>query len=146
MAKKQKPATTFERPIYQIAKSSRLHSYSPYSHAKVGAAIVSTTGEIFNGCNVENATYGATVCAERSAVSHAFALQKKLSIKAVYVVTDANPAWPPCGICLQVLSEFSTDSTIVFCCNTQGGYTQFLLKDLLPQAFGPKDLLTESQK
>src|SRR5690348_9517727 len=89
--------------LYEKAIQAQKHSYSPYSGCKVGAALRTRGGEIFSGCNVENSSYGATVCAERVAVQKAVSECGKIEIMEIMVVTDASPPWPPCGLCRQVM-------------------------------------------
>jgi len=84
------------------------HSYSPYSHLRVGAAIQMDNGKVYTGCNVENATFAASVCAERTAIAKAVS-QGSRSIKTVVVTSDAKEPLLPCGVCLQTISEFSKD-------------------------------------
>lgn len=120
--------------LLEKAKDASTRSYSPYSHAKVGAAIVTEDGTIFQGCNVENSSFGGTVCAERVAIFKAVSEGHK-KIKKVYVYT--KPGWPPCGMCLQVMAEFSDPDLEVTICNEAGTEKKMTLKDLLPKAFTP---------
>jgi cytidine deaminase len=122
------------------AKRARNHSYSPYSHCKVGAAIITSDLKIYSGCNVENSSYGATICAERSAIASAVSNEGHITIRAVIVVTDATPAWPPCGVCRQVLAEMSQPETSVECINLQGKSRMFSFAELLPAAFTSEHL------
>jgi cytidine deaminase len=96
--------------LYDVASEVQKHAYAPYSNYKVGCAIVSASGTVFGGCNVENASYGATICAERSAILQMVAAGESTPIACV-ILTDGDPA-PPCGICRQVLGEFSEDMVI----------------------------------
>lgn len=97
--------------LIALARAVRQQSYSPYSHYAVGAALLCADGSIVCGCNVENASYGLTICAERSAVFQAVA-QGKREFQALAVVgSGSEPAWP-CGACLQVLSEFAPTLTL----------------------------------
>jgi cytidine deaminase len=128
-------------PLLKKAIQARLQSYSPYSGHKVGAAIELTNGEVFSGCNIENASYGGTVCAERVAVWSAVAkLGPKVKIKSIYVVTDADQAWPSCGFCRQVISEFASQKTKVSVANLKGVQRVFNFSDLLPESFSPRFL------
>jgi len=96
------------------ATKVRENAYAPYSHYKVGAAIVSAgSGVVYSGCNVENSSFGATICAERNAVLHAVACEGTLGIEALVVVSGDNPPAPPCAQCLQVLAEFCKSDTEV---------------------------------
>lgn len=113
-------------------------AYVPYSHYHVGAALLTESGEIVTGCNVENATYGATCCAERTAVVSAVA-QGHVSFRAVAVATNGAEAGTPCGICRQVLAEFSDDGGMeVLCFTPEGGEQLYRLSELLPHAFALK--------
>ncbi|MEK6580085.1 MAG: cytidine deaminase, partial [Bdellovibrionota bacterium] len=104
---------TAPRELLDTAKAVRKNAYSPYSKVKVGAALRTRDGKIFSGCNVENSSYGATVCAERVAIQKAVSeLGGKIEIQELVVVTDATPPWTPCGICRQVIAEFGSNSTI----------------------------------
>ncbi|MBI3534951.1 MAG: cytidine deaminase [Deltaproteobacteria bacterium] len=126
--------------MFEHAKKARENSYSPYSGHKVGASLVTADGEIFSGCNVENASYGATVCAERAAIQNAISQRGKIEIKEILVLTDENPAWPPCGMCRQVISEFVFQTAIVHICNLSGETKTLPFAELLPNAFSfPKD-------
>lgn len=112
-------------------------AYSPYSKALVGSAIETIDGQIYQGCNIENASFGGTVCAERVAIWKAVS-EGHLKIKRIYVYTD--PGWPPCGICLQVMSEFSNGDLEVTFGNKDGKETTKKLKELLTNAFTPKHM------
>ena len=120
-----------------LAKEARARAYAPYSKFFVGAAVLSATGKIYTGCNVENATYGATICAERSAICSMIAAGEK-SYTAIAVFTDANPPATPCGICRQVLAEFADDAIVVVA--TPRMKKRLSLSALLPERFA---LLTE---
>mgnify|MGYP001167372103 CR=1 FL=1 len=128
--------------LYQAAYQARLNSYSPYSGHKVGAAITTREGKIFSGCNVENASYGATICAERGAIQSAISREGALEITSVMVVTDANPPWVPCGICRQILAEFSKKETAVYLANLEGEIRTLTFGELYPLSFTPSELCT----
>lgn len=126
----------------KVATEARLNSYSPYSNFKVGAAIISaSTNEIYGGCNVENASYGATICAERGALMKMLASEGATGVSQIVVVTDANPPAPPCALCLQVLSEFSNKDTLVhlvdlaFAEKGEGVHQILKFEELLPHPF-----------
>ena len=127
--------------LFEMAKKSREHSHSPYSHHKVGAALRTSDGKTYAGCNVENSSFGGTICAERTAIFSAVAAQGKFKIDEIVVVTDANPPWPPCGFCRQVIAEFATDC-VVKSMNLQGEVIEMNFKDLFPAAFTPSHLDT----
>jgi cytidine deaminase len=120
----------------EMAAKTRSHAYAPYSQFRVGAAIVSAaTGHIYQGCNVENSSYGATICAERGALLQAVANEGDFPIEMVVVVSDDDPPAPPCALCLQVIAEFATDETMVFLYNTNGAGRSYRFGDLLPHPF-----------
>ena len=108
-------------------------AYVPYSNYRVGAAVLTASGEIVTGCNVENATFGATCCAERSAVFSAVA-QGRRTFGAVAVVTNGAEPGTPCGICRQVLAEFGSDLEVL-CFTPEGAEARYRLSELLPHAF-----------
>ncbi|MDP3460300.1 MAG: cytidine deaminase [Hyphomonas sp.] len=108
-------------------------AYVPYSNYRVGAALLTAGGEIVAGCNVENATFGATCCAERNAVFAAVA-QGHRDFRAVAVVTNGADPGTPCGICRQVLAEFGTDLDVL-CFTPEGAEARYRLSALLPHAF-----------
>ncbi len=112
------------------------HSYSPYSKKSVGAAIHLSNGKIFTGCNIENSSFGGTVCAERVAVWKAVSeLGGDIQITDVYVATEASPPWSPCGLCRQVINEFVAKECKVVLINKTGEELSFTHQELLPQAF-----------
>jgi cytidine deaminase len=122
------------------------NSYSPYSNYKVGAAVLFEDGKIYTGTNVENASYGGTVCAERNAVFNAVSNGQR-KIKALAVATKkgkTNEITGPCGICLQVISEFAEQSVPVFLAQTDAGeeitVRRCKLKDLYPRSFTKENL------
>jgi cytidine deaminase len=120
--------------LLQAARKVMKQAHAPYSHFKVGAAILTAKGEIFSGCNVENASYGMTNCAERTAIFTAVAQSgPKLNIRAVAVVNDQKVPCSPCGACRQVIYEFGPDAIIVF----QGakGWKASHITELLPEGF-----------
>ena len=108
-------------------------AYVPYSNYRVGAALLTASGEIIAGCNVENATFGATCCAERSAVFSAVA-QGYREFRAVAVATNGEDPGSPCGICRQVLAEFGSDLDVL-CFTPEGAEARYRLSELLPHAF-----------
>ena len=118
-------------------------SYVPYSHFHVGAALLDKNGKIWTGCNIENATYGATNCAERTAIFKAVS-EGVRDFEAIAIVggpeaSDGKPVLeefcPPCGICRQVLSEFCAKDFKIILANGKGGQKVFTLADLLPESF-----------
>lgn len=124
------------------AKEARKRAHAPYSKFLVGAALKIADKEDFVlGCNVENASYGATVCAERTAFQVARATFGDFKPQYIVLVTDTSPAVPPCALCLQVMKEFCEPDFPVYVGNKQGIEKVYTLKELLPQGFGPRDLL-----
>lgn len=124
------------------AEAAMKNAHCWYSRFRVGAAVLSGEGEIFAGCNVENASYGLTICAERNAIFQAVAkgaVSKDQPLKAVVMVTGKEELTPPCGACRQVINEFTRDADI-FIFGKGDVARQFKLSELLPHAFGPKDL------
>ena len=119
----------------QEARAAATHSYSPYSHFKVGCAILTNSGNIYSGCNVENASYGLTNCAERTAIFSAAARGER-TIKAIVVFTPTNEPTAPCGACRQVINEFGEDIPIISICDSDRRLT-CTSGQLLPLAFGP---------
>jgi len=120
------------------AQSAYRQAYVPYSHYPVGAAVLFSSGRIYSGCNVENASYGLTVCAERNAIFRGVAQgERELKGIAIAVPTEGFPS--PCGACRQVIREFAVDCPVILV-NGQGETKVTRLKTLLPDAFGPEDL------
>jgi cytidine deaminase len=113
-------------------------AYSPYSRFRVGAAVLSAAGEIFAGCNVENASYGLSMCAERSAIFQ-FVAHGGTEIRAVVVYTPTPRPTAPCGACRQVIREFGPEAEIVSICDGPEVLRR-RLGELLPDAFGPENL------
>lgn len=126
------------RRLEQAAREAARASYSPYSKFRVGAAILTDSGKIFAGCNVENASYGLANCAERTAIFTAAAAGAR-KIRAVVVYTPTSTPTMPCGACRQVINEFGPDAVIVSICDSPKRKTTTLPK-LLPESFGPRDL------
>lgn len=116
------------------AKAVRKNAYAPYSKFKVGAAVLADNGEIYTGVNVENASYGLTICAERVAVFKAVSEGAK-QIKAVAIVADTDAPVPPCGACRQVLLEFAAKECKIVMTNLQGKKMIKTIDELLPYSF-----------
>lgn len=119
--------------LLSAALRARTNAYAPYSSFAVGAAVLTDDGRIFSGSNVENASYGATICAERAAIFSAVGAGYR-SISAVAVVAEYSTPIPPCGMCRQVIAEFSSDA-VVLMANTDGVVTIRSMHYLLPSAF-----------
>ncbi|MGC8781901.1 MAG: cytidine deaminase [Anaerolineae bacterium] len=118
------------------ARAARRHAYAPYSHFQVGAALLAADGTIYAGCNVENASYGLTICAERNAVAHAVASGARDFV--AIVVATANGV-TPCGACRQVLAEFNPQLTVILV-DEAGQQRVYSLAELLPAAFASNQL------
>jgi cytidine deaminase len=116
------------------AKAARERAYAPYSGFLVGAALETERGEVHVGCNIENRSFGGTICAERVAVGTAVAAGAE-KISALVVITDTSPPAAPCGLCLQVLTEFAGPDLPVLLMNTAGDRQQHELSDLHPHPF-----------
>jgi cytidine deaminase len=118
--------------LVKMAEAAREHAYAPYSQFRVGAALLAESGKVYAGCNVENATYGATICAERAAVC-AMVAAGETKLLALAVFSDASPPATPCGICRQVLAEFADDASVVVA--TPRMQRVLSLAELLPDRF-----------
>jgi cytidine deaminase len=119
--------------LIQAAREARGRAYALYSGYKVGAALETDQGQISLGVNVENVTYGATICAERAAVLGMFSNGLGSKVRQIAVFTKDGGT--PCGICLQVLAEFATEETLVHCAGEEGDAVTYRLAELLPHAF-----------
>ena len=121
--------------LLDAARQALKRAHAPYSNFHVGAAVLTDQGEIFSGCNVENASYGLTNCAERSAIFTAVQATKgsALSIRAVAVVNGDDAPCSPCGACRQVIAEFGENAIVIF--RAQKDYLEMSIRDLLPESF-----------
>lgn len=132
------------KELIKKAKAAQKHAYSPYSQVRVGTALRMNNGQIFSGTNVENSSYGGTICAERvailKAVSELYTPKTPVAIQELVVFTEASPPWPPCGLCRQVIAEFATPSTQIHMTNPQGELKSMNFSELLPLAFVPKHM------
>lgn len=128
------------RDIELIARAREMtrRSYAPYSGYHVGAALLGSNGKVYTGCNIESAAYGATICAERAAIANAFADGCQSFIRAA-VISDHNEICTPCGICRQMLYEFS-DHLVVLCCSADGKVLELPVEELLPHGFGASSM------
>jgi cytidine deaminase len=120
-------------PLIDAASRAREHAHAPFSKFKVGAALLDDSGQIYTGCNVENATYGLTVCAERVAVFKAIS-EGARKFRRIAVAADTAVLTPPCGACRQILWEFCGDIEVILT-NLQGKTETLRLKDLFPRPF-----------
>lgn len=124
--------------LIAAARLASAHAYCPYSHFPVGAAVLTGSGNVFSGCNVENASYGLTICAERNAIFQAVN-KGELDVRVLLVYTPTVEPTAPCGSCRQVLNEFAPHAELFSVCDGPEVLHARLL-DLLPDAFGPANL------
>jgi cytidine deaminase len=110
-------------------------AYVPYSKFRVGAALLTKTGNVYTGCNVEIASFGATNCAERTAIWKAVSEEGKIDIEKIAIVSDSEDYIYPCGICRQVIAEFADDAMEIICTKKNGEYKTIRFGDMLPNAF-----------
>lgn len=133
-----RPTAPVVRRLEKAARQAAQASYSPYSKFRVGAAILTGSGKVYTGTNVENASYGLCNCAERTAIFTAAAAGER-SVRAVAVYTPTPTATSPCGACRQVINEFGPDALVISVCDGKDRI-ETTLDRLLPSAFGPKNL------
>ena len=127
--------------MLRLLKDNLQNSYSPYSNFKVSAAVTTNDGRVFTGVNIENASYGATVCAERTAVFKAVSEGvRKGDFKELYVMVGSGKIGMPCFMCRQVITEFFSPDSQVICCSTGGEYEIYKVSELCPKPFGDEDL------
>jgi cytidine deaminase len=124
--------------LRELARAASQRAYCPYSRFRVGASLVCRSGAMFAGCNVENASYGLTNCAERTAIFNMVAAGES-SFDVIVIYTPTPEPTAPCGACRQVLNEFSPDAEVISVCDGPG-ILRSTVKKLLPAAFGPKSL------
>lgn len=122
-----------DKELINHAKKAMENAYAPYSHFKVGAALLDKNGTVFLGCNIENASYGATCCAERIAVFKAIS-EGVTTFEKIAIVSDSKKLTPPCGICRQVLLEFMPEGAVILE-NEKGEIKTYTVKELLPVGF-----------
>jgi cytidine deaminase len=135
---KEKKKNNKYHDLIKLAAEARKRAYAPYSKLQVGAALVTTKGNIYSGCNVENASFGLTSCAERNAIFRAIAEEGPgMKIKTIAISANSTLAIPPCGACRQVIAEFrnkgKAGTTILF--KTNKGRVRRKMEDLLPDSF-----------
>ena len=131
------PPTDVERQrLVQAARQARENAYAPYSKYQVGAALLTEDGTIFTGCNVENAAYSPTICAERVAITKAISEGQR---QFVAIAVATSNGGPPCGLCRQVMNEFAPDMLVIVV-DMEQIVAQFSVADLLPHGFGPPQL------
>lgn len=128
-----------QEELIKTAITARDKAYTPYSKFKVGAALLTKSGKIYTGCNIENAAYPVTLCAERLAIFKAIS-EGETEFSALAVVADTERPVPPCGSCRQVMSEFFTDSTDIYISNLEYNSKQTSVSEMLPFSFTSKDM------
>ena len=127
--------------LLQLAKEAREHSYAPYSKYRVGAALLTKDGRIYQGCNIENASFTPTICAERTAFFKAI-YDGIREFSAIAIIGSGDLPAYPCGVCRQVMSEFCDGSFEIIVSNRDGSeIVAETLDEMMPHRFGPKDLL-----
>jgi cytidine deaminase len=130
----EKHSSADREHLIQAARAAMQHAYAPYSRFKVGSALLTANGEVFSGCNVENASYGLTSCAERTAIFSAISQSGPgLMIQAIAVVNDQNLPCSPCGACRQVIYEFGPEALVIF--PSVSGWREMAITELLPEGF-----------
>lgn len=127
------------KEMIQLATQAMQKAYAPYSHFTVGSCLRTNAGTLYAGCNVENASYGLTVCAESNAIAAMVSAGEKNLQEIVVVIPGKNPC-PPCGACRQRIFEFASNDAVVHCHTTEGQQASYTLRELLPFAFGPNNL------
>ncbi|WP_027621564.1 cytidine deaminase [Acetivibrio clariflavus] len=120
--------------LISLANEVKQNAYAPYSNFHVGAALITDSGKVYTGTNVENASYGATICAERTAIVKAVS-EGERKIKALAISGDSDDYIYPCGICRQIISEFADEDFVVICCNKKGEYKVLSINEILPHPF-----------
>ncbi|MFT6194428.1 MAG: cytidine deaminase [Cognaticolwellia sp.] len=125
--------------LVNAAREGFESAYAPYSNFHVGAAALTASGKIVKGCNVENASYGLTVCAERNCLAQGVISGEKAFL-AIVIYTNQEKLTPPCGACRQVIVEFLASDALVMAVNHHNDKKQWTVNELLPDAFTPKDL------
>ncbi|MDR6984866.1 cytidine deaminase [Rheinheimera pacifica] len=130
--------------LQQAAQQAAAQAYAPYSKFPVGVAVLAESGKIYTGCNVENASYGGTVCAERNAIGAAVVAGER-KFTALMVYTPQQMLTPPCGICRQVIAEFFSPNAPIASCNHLHQQQNWSLGELLPAAFTPTYLANSTK-
>ena len=129
--------------LIEAAKDGMKNAYVPYSNFKVGAAVLTKDGKIYKGCNIENSSYGATNCAERTAIFKAVS-EGETKLTTIAIVSSSPDFTFPCGICRQVMGEFMLNGELVLC-NQEGEIKTFTISDILPFAFTKNELNYEGK-
>ncbi|MBL6991381.1 MAG: cytidine deaminase [Bacteriovoracaceae bacterium] len=120
-----------------LAQKASTNAYAPYSKAQIGSAVMTESGQFFSGCNVENSSFGATICAERVAILNAVSSGHR-QITKLYVYSKQG--WPPCGMCRQVVREFCDQNLQVIIGDEKGNEQIISIEDIFPYSFGPEHL------
>jgi len=123
-----------KKELLEAARKARSKAYAPYSNFHVGAAVLGSGGGIFSGCNVENASFGLTSCAERNAI-FAMVVAGETEIREILVIGESEEFLPPCGACRQVIAEFAPLPTIIHMCNREGECRDTTVAELVPFIF-----------
>ena len=122
------------KDLVKSANEIKRNAYAPYSNFHVGAALIGNSGKVYTGVNIENSSYGATICAERTAILKAISEGEK-KIKVLAIASDSEDFTFPCGICRQIILEFADEDLVILCSNNKGEYKVYNLNDFLPNAF-----------
>ena len=136
---KGKVANKMETDLIEVAKEAREQAYVPYSNFKVGAAVKTVSGNVYKGCNIENAAYSLCICAERTALFKAYS-EGDIHFKEMVVIADTNRPVPPCGSCRQVMSELCDSNMPVHLSNLKNEVKTYTVAELLPGAFSGDDI------
>ena len=129
-----------DRKLIEMANEVMANSYSPYSRFKSGAAVECADGSIFTGCNIENAAFGTTMCAEATAIAAAITAGRR-GFRRIAIISESSAYSFPCGACRQLLNEFSPELEVL-CARADGRYVSYPLSSLLPMAFGKDQIGT----
>lgn len=124
-----------DKQLIDSAQKAIQNAYVPYSKFRVGAALLTKSGNVYTGCNIEIASFGATNCAERTAIWKAVSEEGKINIEKLAIVSDDEDYIYPCGICRQVMAEFAQDDMELICTKKNGEYKTIRFGDILPNAF-----------
>ena len=121
------------KELVRLAQEEMQHAYAPYSNFRVGAAVLAASGKVYLGCNVENASYGLAICAERVAIFNAISAGEK-DLEAIAIMSSGEERVTPCGACRQVMAEFNPDLQLILA-DDKGNYQEYTLAELLPEMF-----------
>ena len=121
------------KELVRLAQEEMQHAYAPYSNFRVGAAVLAASGKVYLGCNVENASYGLAICAERVAIFNAISAGAK-DLEAIAIMSSGEERVTPCGACRQVMAEFNPDLQLILA-DDKGNYQEYTLAELLPEMF-----------